>query len=78
MSGSHILGTLGPIISFPNNLTKKYFYSKVRLVSETARSDLFKEPIKSYCYCKNALELIRSVTSGPKCQVHYTYVMHTN
>ena len=37
----------GPIISFRHNFTKKYFFSKVRLVSDSARSDLPKEPIKS-------------------------------
>ena len=48
MSGSHILDRQGPIISFRHNLKpKKYFFSKVWLVSDSARSDLFKEPIKS-------------------------------
>ena len=56
--GSHILGPQWPIISFPNNFTN--FFKKVRLVSETYRSDLSKEPIKRYYCCKHALEIIRS------------------
>ena len=47
LSGSHILGPQRSIISFPHNSTKKYFFSKVQLVSETDRSDLSKEPIKN-------------------------------
>ena len=42
-----ILDRQNPIISFRHNSTKKYFFSKVRLVSDSARSDLSKEPIKS-------------------------------
>ena len=59
MSGSHILGPQGPIISFPHNFTKKDFFSKVQLVTETTRSDISKEPIKK-------------VTTGPKRQVAYS------
>ena len=58
LSGSHILllqGTrfISPITSPKNN------FSKVRLVSETARQYISKEPIKSQYVCTNALELIR-------------------
>ena len=49
-----IVDPQGPIISFRHNFTKKYFFSKVRLVSDSARSDLSKEPIKSEYLCKNA------------------------
>ena len=31
MSGSHILDRQGPIISFPHNFTKKYFFQKFDL-----------------------------------------------
>ena len=41
-----VLSPQGPNISFPRNFTKNYFFSKVRLVPETARSDLSSEPIK--------------------------------
>ena len=46
MSGSYILDRQNPIISFRHNFTKKYFFSKVRLVSDSSRSDLFKEPTR--------------------------------
>ena len=64
MSGSHIFDRPGPIISFPNNSTKKYFFSKVRLVSETARSDISKEPTKFSIFvkmCQNSLVKSSSV-----------------
>ena len=72
MSGSHILDRQNPITYFHHNLTKKYFFSKVRLVSDSDRSDIFKELIRIGYLCKNALELIISVTTVPKCQVHYS------
>ena len=45
-SGKDILGPEGPYISLSHNFTKNYFFSKVRLVSDSARRDIFKEPIK--------------------------------
>ena len=74
MSGSHILDPQNPFFSFRHNFTKKYFFSKVRLTSipDSARSDLSKEPIKSEYLCKNAKKIRNSVTTGPKCQVHYS------
>ena len=49
-SGKDILGPEGPYISFPHNFTKKYFFSKVRLVSDSARQDISKESIKIGVY----------------------------
>ena len=46
-SGSHELDPQNPNFSFRHNFTKKYFFSKVRLIPDSARSDLSKEPIKS-------------------------------
>ena len=70
MSGSHILEPQNPIflsvITSPKNT-----FSKVRLFSDSARSDLSKEPIKSEDLCKNAKKIRNSVTTGPKRQVAY-------
>ena len=63
-SGKDILGPERPYISFPHNFTNKFF-SKVRLVSDSDRQDLSKEPIKSWVLCKIALDLIMSSRSGP-------------
>ena len=57
MSGSRILDRQGAIISFPRNFTKKPFFSKVRLVYETVRSNISNNLIKSKYLCINALEL---------------------
>ena len=70
-SGKDILGPEGPYISFPHNFTKKYFFSKVRLVSDSARRDLSKEPIKGWGLCKSASDLIMSSRSGLYHKVHY-------
>ena len=51
-SGSHILDTQNPIFSFRHNFTKQYFFSKVRLIPDSDRSDLSKEPIKMGTYVK--------------------------
>ena len=40
-------------------------FSKVRLVSDSSRRDLSKEPIKSWGWCKITLDLIMSSRSGP-------------
>ena len=53
-SGSHILEPQNLTFSFPHNFTKKYFFSKVRLIPDSTRSDLSKEPIKSGYLCKSA------------------------
>ena len=71
-SGSHILDPQNPIFSFRHNFTKKYFFSKVRLIPDSAWSDLPKEPIKSGYLCKNTKKIRFSVTTGPIRQVHYT------
>ena len=42
LSGKYILGHQGPNISFQNNFTKKYFFSKLRVVSDSARQYLSK------------------------------------
>ena len=70
-SGSNILDPQNPIFSFRHNFTKKYFFSKIRLIPDSARSDLSKEPIKSGYLCKNAKKIRFSVTTGPIRQVHY-------
>ena len=70
-SGEDILGPEGPYISFPHNLTKKYFFSKVRIVSDSARRDLSEEPIKNWGLCKSALDLNWSSRNGPYHKVHY-------
>ena len=70
MLGSHILGPPRPIISFPRNFTKDiYFNSLTCFWFSSVR--YFQIAQKKYL-CKNASELIRYVTTGPKCQVHYT------
>ena len=40
------IGSSKSDFSFRQNFTKKYFFSKVRLITDSARSDLSKEPIK--------------------------------
>ena len=77
MSGSHILDPQNPIFSFRHNFTKKYFFSKSRLIPDSARSDFSKEPIKSEYLCINAKRIRNSVTTGPKCQVHYIHLIET-
>ena len=53
MSGSHILDPQNliclSVITSPNVL-----FSKVRLIPDSARSNISKEPIKSEYLCKNA------------------------
>ena len=71
MSGSHILDRHNPIFSFRHNFTN--FFSRVRLVSDSARSDISKEPIKSEYLFKNAKTIRNSVMTGPKYQVHYSH-----
>ena len=46
-SGKDILGPKNPYISFAHNFTKKHFFSKLQVVSETAQKDISKEPINS-------------------------------
>ena len=67
----HILVTEGHNMSFPHNFTKKYFFSKVRLVSDSARRDLSEETIKGWGLFKIALNLNWSSRSGPYHKVHY-------
>ena len=58
---------------FLSLITSPIFFSKVRLVSETTRSDISREPIKVSISCKNALELIRAVTTwvlSVRCNIH--------
>ena len=69
-SGSHILDPQNPIFSFRHNFTKKHFFSKVRLIPDSAQSDLSKEPIKSGYWRKNAKKRF-TVKTGPKRQVSY-------
>ena len=76
MSGSHILDPRNPFFSFRRNFTKKYVSSQVRLIPDSNRSDLSKEPIKSELSCKNAKKIKNSVTTGPKCQVNYKPPTH--
>ena len=71
-SGKDILGPEGPYISFPYNFTKKYFFSNFWLVSDSDRRDLSKEPIKSWGFCKSALDLNCSSRSVPYHKVYYT------
>ena len=77
MSGSHILDPQNPFFSFRHNFTKNAFFSKVRLITDSTWSDLSKEPIKSEYLCKNAKIIRNSVTTGPKCQVHYIHLIET-
>ena len=51
-SGKDILGPEGPNISFPHNFTKKYFFSNVRLVSDSSQRDLSVETIKNGVFVK--------------------------
>ena len=73
-SGSHILDPQNPIFSFRHNFTKKYFFSKVRLIPDPDRSDLSKEPTKSGYWCKSAKKRF-AVKTGPKRQVHYNLLL---
>ena len=65
LSVKDIVGHEGAYISFLHNFTKKYFFSKVRLVSDSAQRDLSKDPIKSWGLCKSVLDLILSLRSDP-------------
>ena len=47
------------------------FFSKVRLIPDSAWSDISKEPIKSGHYCKFFEKIRFSVTTGPIRPVHY-------
>ena len=67
----HILEPQNLTFSFRHNFTKKYFFSKVRLIPDAARSDLSKEPIKSGYLCKSAKKIRFAVKTGPKRQVRY-------
>ena len=58
--------------SFRHNFTKKYVFSKVRLIPDSARSDLSKEPIKSGYLCKSAKIIRFAVKTCPNRQVAYT------
>ena len=69
------IGSSKSDFSFRHNFTKKCFFSKVRLIPDSARSDLSKEPIKSQYLCKNAKKIRNSVTTVPKCQVAYTFIL---
>ena len=55
---------------FPSKIHEKILFSKVRLIPDSARSDISKEPIKSEYLCKNANKR-NSVTTGPTRQVHF-------
>ena len=57
--------------------TFKSIFSKVRLVPDSTRSDISKEPIKSGYLCKNENKIRNSVTTGPKCKVHYIHLIET-
>ena len=57
--------------SFRHNFTKKYLFSKVRIIPDSARSDLSKEPIKRVYLCKSAKKKGFVMKTGPKRQVHY-------
>ena len=49
----------------------KSTFSKVRLVSESARRDLSKEPIKGWGLCKSAVDLNWSFRSGRYHKLHH-------
>ena len=55
---------------FLSQLHQKYFFSKVRLIPDSTRSDLSKEPIK-VSTCVKMRKKRNYVTIGPKRQVHY-------
>ena len=72
-SGSHILDPQNPIFSFRHNFTKKHFSSKVRLIPDSARSDLSKEPTKSGYLCKSSKKIRFAVKTCTNRQVAYTF-----
>ena len=81
ISRSHILGSQGPITSFPCTFKRQYFFSNIQLVCYSARYDLSQKPIKNEYLCRDELKLIRNVVTGSKCKVHYIQpeliVIHT-
>ena len=62
---------------FLSIMTSPIFFSKVRFITDSDRSDISKEPIKSDYFCKNAKKR-NSVTTGTKCQVHYSWMCVSN
>ena len=70
-----MLDPQNPIFSFRHNFTKKYFFSKVRLIPDSARSDSSKEPIKSGYLCKNAKKKVfRDNWSHPSGALYMTFI----
>ena len=66
-----------PFFSFSHNFTNFFIFFKVRLISDSTRSDPSKEPIKIEYLCKNAKKIRNSVTTGPKCLVEYIHLIET-
>ena len=69
MWGSYILDPQNPFFSFSHNFTNFFIFFKVRLISDSTRSDPSKEPIKIEYLCKNTKEIRISVTTGPNLTV---------
>ena len=70
-SGKDILVPQGSNI-FSRPTSPKSPFSKLQVVSDSGWQDISKEPIKIKGLCKNASDLIISLTGVPYHKVHYT------